>query len=228
MTFRMGSIPLVLVALTGTACGSDDDGAPASGGTSGSAGSAGSGGGGSGSGGVPAVMNPNLPPPSYDCRTDLAAKECVSVSGTYDGEAVDQHCTEATSPTSLLLSPNRWQAGCGEGFSGPGLYVGVSVPVQAPGTFHHILLASESFDGADVEVVKDGMTTAFNDQAAIHFQGAEIAGLVEEESATSYDTVSGTFVARWDPTGITCAQCPPADIHGSFRVTYQLQFDNEP
>lgn len=219
---------LAVLSVLANACGGDDDGSPASGGSSGSSGTGGSGagsGGSAGSGGVPEVSNPNLPSPSYDCRDDTATENCVSVSGTYDGQPIDRHCAEANGPTSLIMDPDRWQADCGTATMGA--FDAVSIPIQAPGVFHHMVLAQMSATGANVRIASDGPLTE-NDALSPHFLGAEIAGLVEEEASTSFDTVTGTFVAKWDPTGVSCGTCPPADIQGSFRVHYEVQFDDEP
>lgn len=178
-----------------------------------------------GTGGTAAAneaYNPDLPRPSYDCLTDLQTKDCVSISGTLDGQAIDRHCALPDAPGVLFRNPDAWPAGCVEGAtSATGYFYQVTVPVQAPGTFDHVLAAGDDFIGADIALALDGRG---GDVQASHFVGGEIAGTVETDPADSTGTIIvGTFRGTWDVPDQFCIaykeqQCAPANVHGNFRV----------
>ena len=61
------------------------------------------------------VLDPSLPAPSYDCRSDATTKACVSISGTLAGAAFDRHCARrlARAATSQSRCVARRVSGAG-------------------------------------------------------------------------------------------------------------------
>jgi hypothetical protein len=200
----------------------------ASGGTSSGGGSGGVSGT-SGSGGTPdEVLNPDLPAPSYDCRTD-PNKQCVSIRGTIDGQQVDRHCTLATSPLGFIGNPPRWATGCEEQADGHSYFYRIDVLVQQAGAFHHVL-DPDNYTGVEVIASIDG---AGGDARTNNLSRGEVAGLVVRDQQTTDDIISGTFRASWGTPAIDCTPryietCASADVHGTFRMDYSLKVSGFP
>lgn len=207
-----------------------------SGGTSGAGGSGGgstqdgaSGGtGGSMPSDAPSLLDPSLPMPSYDCRTDLITKECVSMSGTFGTTPIDLHCALANSPSVVFSSPPVWPTTCNDVTSSgtPSYTYAAYIPLQGPGTFHHIVEpGSDNSLGADVLVMLDLYGA---DALAENLIRIEIAGTVEQDPVTMHHIIYGTFRAEWGPPGEMCSAgtpvyCSAANVHGTFRVEHYLE-----
>jgi hypothetical protein len=220
----------------GASSGQGGSGGSPQGGSGGSAGSSSGGssqGGVSGTsgtgGGVADVLNPNLPPPSYDCRTDAQTKQCVSIRGTIAGQNVDRYCALPDSPIGFVGNPPAWVTNCEQQEGNQSYVYRVDILVQQPGSFHHVL-DPEDYTGADVVA---GVNDAGGDGRSNHLVQAEIAGSVVRDPQTTDDIVTGTFRATWGDPPANCFpayvdQCVPADVHGTFRVDYALKVSDFP
>lgn len=120
---------------TGGAAGHAAGGASGSGGSAllGGSPSAGSTSGGSGSGGEqPSALDPALPAPSHDCRTDATPRVCVSMRGTFNGQSFDESCTAESFFASTIGAPPRWTIACDVPMAGK-YYLATDVLVQGQG-----------------------------------------------------------------------------------------------
>jgi hypothetical protein len=247
-----------VVAVTALACGDGDDaangdgsgassGQGGSGGSSpgGSGGQAATGGGGSsggetgggsggsggssGTGGGDDVLNPDLPPPSYDCRTDSQSRQCVSIRGTIAGRTVDRHCALPDSPTAFVGTNPAWVTSCEQQEGDQAYLYRVDVPVQDVGAFHH-MLDPENYTGADIVA---SVNDVGGDGRADNLILAELAGSVVRDPQTTDDIITGTFRATWRDPQSSCFpayvdECAAADVHGTFRMIYSLKVGDLP
>jgi hypothetical protein len=199
----------------GAGAGGIATGGAAAGGTSGGAASAGA------ASATTDVFSPSLDKPSFDCRTDVEDKDCVSVAGMVSGHGFDQYCADINSPMALLLSPPRWPTAC-EAIQQD---YQVDVPVQNPGSFHVTLTPADDTVGVDVRVVING---AGGDREASNLVSAEVAGNVTTDPMSGDAIVSGTFHATWSTPAATCrtgdgSPCFAADLNGTFRSDNNLK-----
>lgn len=222
---------------SGAGTGGASSGAGGKGGSTGSAGAAGSASSGAGmtsggsagasgaggSGPLIEVFNPALPKPAVDCRTSNAA-QCLSISGTLLGAAIDDSCTKDQEAGGIFTDPDAWPIYCGEGPTGfEGLFYQVTVPLQGAGTFHHVLEDRDDFAGANVMVTQDDVGASGEDS---FLKVLELAGKVEPMQIDVFTVrlVTGTFRATWNEPESTCgASCGAADVHGSFRFISSYQ-----
>jgi len=226
---------------TGGSSGQGGSGGTAAGGSGGSGGSSASGGtsSGGGSGGVSGtsgvggtpdeVLNPDLPAPSFDCRTDLQNKQCVSIRGTINGQAIDRRCVLPNSPLGFIGNPPAWVTSCEEQADGHSYIYRVDVVVQQAGVFHHVLDLA-NYTGVEVIAGIDG---AGGDARSNSMSRGEVAGSVVRDAQTTDDIISGTFRATWGTPPVDCNPryvdtCAPADVHGTFRVDYALKASGFP
>ncbi len=204
----------------GTGNGSGSGGA----GNASGAGGAIGGGGSSGSGDVD-VLDPSLPLPSVDCRTDTTSRICVSVSGTVAGQAVDEHCTMESFAEMIAGTPLSWIVICGEeGSFGP-LSYRVDVPVQPPGQFDETFLPGAASQG-DV-IIQSG--SSGGDVSSDNLLTARVAGHSERTAGTpAVDLVVGTFQGTWSEPTADCTtgyadECLASKVHGTFRGHYTVR-----
>jgi len=220
------------------ACGSSDgtsqrsfDGGPTSGGALG-AGGAGHGGvvgmGGGMPPGVRVVLEPSLPTPSHDCRTDTQSRDCVSISGTLAGTPIDRHQAKPNSPTFFTgagAAGWAWVAGGWEGgVPNAGYYYQVNIPVQPPGRFDFTIAPH---GGTSAPYVGAALDSAGADTYTENLASAEIAGWVEHDAVSGDDTFAGTFRGIWSAPQSSCGggpanTCAAADVQGTFRTIYSL------
>jgi hypothetical protein len=172
------------------------------------------------------VFDPGLPPPSYDCRADTQARQCISIRGTLNGEAVDRHCAVGMPPLVLLLNPDAWPVACAEsGSASVGYWYQLSIPMQMPGPFLHNITAGTPNNGAEVAVAFNGRGGSVRSD---HFVSAVVAGSVRRDATTTNDILIGTFRATWKTPVAGCDgrladSCGPAEIHGTFKVEHHLK-----
>src|SRR5450432_295005 len=95
--------------MTGMANRGDDAGdvfgAPSDGGVAGAdatPGSSDGGDAGTADSGPATALDPSLPTPSHDCRTDTASQNCISAAGFYDGKPIDVFCNDPDG-TDILI-----------------------------------------------------------------------------------------------------------------------------
>lgn len=183
------------------------------------AGSAGEGGAGGG------VLDPELPVPSYDCRTDTTNGACVSVSGTLLGVEIDRRCARLGGSMIVNMTPESWPLACVEEELGPtaGYWYGVAVPPQTEGSFWYDLVPGGEYAGAGISLAHDDTGGS---SIADHFEGGAIEGQTTYDSVIDAYTVTGTFRGRWGmPAGPSCeagspGTCGEADVHGTFKLLH--------
>lgn len=204
---------------SGGGAGINPGGTPSGGSSGGSA----SGGGASS---VEEVFDPSLPKPTYDCRTDVTNKTCLSVSGNVGG-SFDRHCALPSSPDLLLRNPDAWPVACFEDSSTAkvGYFFQVAVPVQGAGPFTFMVAPGGKFTGADVVAAKDD---AGGDFRSDHLVSGAIAATVEVDSGATTNIITGTFRAQWGEPEVDCDSripntCLAGKVHGTFRVEHYLK-----
>ena len=215
---------------SGATAGTSNGGAPT--GVSGGAGfNAGASGGagmamGGASGAPTNALDPSLPAPSYDCRSDATTKACVSISGTLAGAALDRHCARDVSPGLLLRNQNAWPVACQEQADvNQGWFYQIAVPIREAGNFSYEMKSGDPYVGADVVVMNDNTGGDFQ---ATHFQSGAVAGVVEVEAATGNHIITGTFRATYATPEPLCHTvyantCAAAQVTGTFRVIHYLK-----
>ncbi|HWZ92799.1 MAG TPA: hypothetical protein VNW92_28230 [Polyangiaceae bacterium] len=215
------------VSLTGSAgfslvgSGGSNHGGGAGGAVSGyggaTAGSTASGAGGTGgmAGSAPTALDPALPTPSHDCRTDTGAN-CISIAGTYTGAPIDIYCN-AADDLSVIVQAGKWVIGCDHLNAG---YARLFVPVQKPGSF-----AETATAGSQPQMEFEFSVDATSSVALFgsNLVSAELAGAVVATYGGVYRAVSGTFHGSWAAPDSTCSglygsACAVADINVTFRI----------
>jgi len=182
-------------------------------GSSGTAGRVGGTAGASGAGTT--ALDPTLPTPSHDCRTDTSSDNCISIAGTYQGAAIDVYCN--VDDLAVAVHGGEWVIGCDHlGYGFARLYV----PIQMPGTFAETVTPGSAPKMEFELSVGDGTTSVF--LLASNLIGAKLAGSVDIVSG-KYRTVSGTFHGAWGKPDATCSAftgttCAVTDINVSFRI----------
>lgn len=175
------------------------------------------------------VFDPSIELPSYDCRNDTATRACVSIRGTFAGEPLDRYCGRDTSPGLLLRSPDAWPVACQEGATpDEGWFYQISVPIQAPGSFHHEVVEDDAFIGANVVVMENARGSDFESG---NFVSGAVAGTVTRDPATEDDVIVGTFRGTFGAPGVLCNalfadECEAAQVHGTFKVVHFLKVSN--
>jgi hypothetical protein len=162
----------------------------------------------------PTALDPSLPTPSHDCRTDTSTN-CISVAGTYNGASVDTFCNMADG-TSVVVHAGEWVIGCDE--TNPG-FARIYIPIQKPGSF----AATGTPDASapmDFELSADTTTSValFTDNLV----RASVAGTISTPSSSSR-VVTGTFHGDWSTPDSSClglysSPCAAANVNVTFRT----------
>jgi hypothetical protein len=205
----------------GGATGGPDDGSVnGDGGTSADGGPGAVAGDGGADGGAGTALDPTLPTPSHDCRTDTSTN-CISIAGTYNGVPIDVFCN-APNDLSVIVHAGKWVIGCDH--LNPG-FARLYVPIQMPGGF------AETATPASKPQVGEGTGMLFEFSADTstsielyidNFVRADLAGTIVVGSAPSR-SVSGTFHGDWATPGSSCSglsggPCAAADLNVTFRI----------
>lgn len=224
---RIPSICSAVCFLT-LACGSSDGTNQPGGAGQGGAGQGGVAGTGGGMPpGVHVVLDPSLPAPSYDCRTDTQSRDCVSISGTLAGSPIDRHQAKPDSPTFFSGASNGWAwvaGGWEGGVPNAGYFYRLNIAVQKPGTFDFTIAPHA---GTSAPYVGAALDSAGADTYSDNLVSAEIAGSVQHDAASGDDTFAGTFRGTWSAPQPSCGggpaiTCAAADVQGTFRTIYSL------
>ena len=187
----------------GAATNTGGTGGPGTGGTAGGGGST-----------ALTALDPNVPTPSHDCRTDTG-ENCISIAGTYGGTAIDIYCN-AVAALQTVVHAGKWVIGCDDMNGG---FARLYVPIQGPGSFAETATAA-SQPSMQFEFSTGGSSsvTLF----ASNLVTAELMGEVVVVSAP-YREVSGTFHAVWATPDSSCSAlsgstCAVSNINVTFRI----------
>ncbi len=179
-------------------------------------------------GGVPTdVLDPGLPTPSHDCRTDTTG-DCVSLAGTYDGMPVDEVILEADC-SGAAVHAGKWPIACDRVGGDPNARVLLDVPIVRPGSYY-LAISPDDRAGVDFQYTVDFTNTIA--LFAGNLVSAELAYTVVVTSAP-YRTVSGTFHGIWSDPDSAClslgsSACGTAELNVTFRSStrYGSCFDD--
>jgi len=207
-------------------------GSPASGGGAGGSGGGTAGSGAGGGSGPVDVLDPSLPKPSYDCRTDSTSRTCVSISGKFNGMDLDMHCADPSSPMLGDAAPDAWLTSCRpSGMAGVGYWYQISVPWQMPGSFDLKRTTGQPRAGVDEILALDYSGVDFFTD---NFVSGEVAGTVALDAGSGDTILTGTFRGTWsDPGAAHCrgeavSACYAAQITGTFRSDQIIKFLDHP
>jgi hypothetical protein len=218
-----GSLPDSGMANQGDDAG-DGFGAPSDGGVADADATSGSSGGDAGAAdsGPMTALDPSLPTPSHDCRTDTS-QNCISAAGFYDGKPIDVFCNDPNG-TDVTIHAGKWVIGCDHPNydAGSALFAELDVPIQEPGPFSETDTPDASAP-MEFEFSDDLMTTV-----ALFAQNLVRVDLQGTVTGGSSRTVSGTLHGEWStvPDGGFCqslsgSACGSADINVTFRLVSQ-------
>jgi hypothetical protein len=178
------------------------------------------------------VLDPSLPKPSYDCRTDTTSRNCVSISGKFNGMDIDMHCADPSSPMLGDAAPDAWLTSCRpSGMPGVGYWYQISVPWQMPGNFDFKRMTAQPRAGVDEILALDYSGVDFFTD---NFVSGEIAGTVALDESSGDTILTGTFRGTWSaPSGARCrgeavSACYAAQITGTFRSDQIVKFLDHP
>jgi hypothetical protein len=165
--------------------------------------------------GGPTVLDPSVPTPSHDCRTDTSIN-CISVAGTYNGNRIDEFCNNPAG-LSVIVHAGKWVIGCDN--TNPVGTAVIYVPIQKPGTFSETATAGSS-QAMEFEFSAD--TTTSIALFTANLVRAELAGTIAAPSATDR-VVTGTFHGEWSMPAAGCqgtygSPCASANINVTFRT----------
>lgn len=169
--------------------------------------------------GASSVLDPNLPTPSRDCRA-AGTEDCLSIAGTYDGEAVDEAFDTDTCGSGGVHAGN-WVIGC-DHVGSLGRVV-LDVPIVRPGAFK-LALAPATAKPVDFQYTSANLTGVVALFAG-NFVRAQVEGTVVVSSTSSeYRVVSGTFHGVWNAPDSSCVSlagiaCASAELNVTFRLT---------
>jgi hypothetical protein len=208
--------------MTGMANRGDDAGdvfgAPSDGGVAGADGTPGSSDGGDAGpadSGPATALDPSLPTPSHDCRTDTTSPNCISAAGFYDGKPIDAFCNDPDG-TDVTIHAGKWVIGCDD--ANP-LLAELDVPIQEPGPFSETDTPDASV-GMEFEFSDDTMTTV-----ALFAQNLVRVDLQGSVTGGSSRTVSGTLHGEWSTVldggfcqSLSGSACGSAEINVTFRL----------
>jgi hypothetical protein len=205
--------------MTGMANRGDDAGdvfgAPSDGGVAGADATPGSSDGGTADSGPATALDPSLPTPSHDCRTDTTSPNCISAAGFYDGKPIDVFCNDPDG-TDVTIHAGKWVIGCDH--ASP-LLAELDVPIQEPGPFSETDTPDASVP-MEFEFSDDTMTTV-----ALFAQNLVRVDLQGSVTGGSSRTVSGTLHGEWSTVldGGFCESlyggaCGSAEINVTFRL----------
>jgi hypothetical protein len=171
------------------------------------------------------VLNPNLPTPSHDCRTDTGHANCISIAGTFAGTPIDEFCNNPND-LSVIVHSGEWVIGCDHLMPG---FARLYIPIKKPST-----LSETASKGQKAQ-----MEFEYGDDAAslsldtANFVSAELGGSIALDQYPGYRIVSGTFHGTWTKPDSACLAfyslpCAAADINVTFRINseYGTCFDN--
>jgi hypothetical protein len=178
------------------------------------------------------VLDPNLPIPSYDCRTDTG-HDCVSVAGTVDGMSID--LSGDTEPCGAGgVHAGKWVIGCDRLGSGKAAVdVQLDVPIMKAGSFSGSMAGPGDARFADFyfTIGTTSPTGGTNTVAlfADNMLGAQIEGTVVADDTFPdypYRIVSGTLHGVWGPPDDSCRSyasttCATAELNITFRSKTQ-------